>query len=336
MKAAVVTEFGAPLTVRDIPIPVPGPDHVLVKMETCGVCHTDIHAANGDWPAKPVVPFVPGHEGIGVIDAVGPGVDTGRIGERVAIAWLGSACGECDHCVSGWETLCEKQENSGYSVDGAYAEYAVAHARYVVSVPDAITSFDAAPLTCAGVTTYKAVKVGGVAPAQRVAIFGVGGLGHMAVQYARIAGGFVAAVDIEDEKLDLARQMGADHTVNSTTHDPVEEIQALGGADVAIVLAVVPSVFDQAFRSLRRGGRLVCVSMPAHGEFPVPIFETVVGGILVVGSIVGTRKDLREVFALHEAGRTTVSAVGRKLDEVNECFSDVLAGRVTARLVFEF
>ncbi|MBJ7287922.1 alcohol dehydrogenase AdhP [Williamsia sp.] len=336
MRAAVVTEFGAPLTVQDIPIPVPGPDHVLVRMETCGVCHTDIHAANGDWPAKPTLPFVPGHEGIGVIEQVGPGVDARRIGERVAIAWLGSACGECDHCVSGWETLCEKQENSGYSVDGAYAEYAVAHARYVVTVPEGVTSFDAAPLTCAGVTTYKAVKVGGVAPAQRVAIFGVGGLGHMAVQYARIAGGFVTAVDIEDEKLDLARELGADHTVNSTTTDPVEAIQALGGADVAIVLAVIPSVFDQAFRSLRRGGRLVCVSMPAHGVFPVPIFQTVVGGISVLGSIVGTRKDLREVFALHKAGRTTVSAVGRKLDEVNDCFSDVLAGRVTARLVFEF
>ena len=336
MKAAVVTEFGGPLVVKDIPIPTPAPEQVLVKMETCGVCHTDIHAAQGDWPAKPTLPFVPGHEGIGVIEAVGSQVDTSRIGERVAIAWLGSACGECDHCVSGWETLCETQQNSGYSIDGAYAEYAVAHAKYVVRVPDGISSFDAAPLTCAGVTTYKAVKVGGVTPAQRVAIFGVGGLGHMAVQYAKIAGGFVTAVDIEEEKLELARELGADHTVDSSKVDPVEEIKALGGADVAIVLAVIPSVFDQAFRSLRRGGRLVCVSMPAHGVFPVPIFETVVGGISVLGSIVGTRKDLREVFALHEAGRTKVSAVSRKLDEVNECFDDLMGGRVTARQVFEF
>lgn len=160
MKAAVVTEFGKPLVVQDIPIPSPGPDQVLVKMETCGVCHTDIHAAQGDWPAKPTLPLIPGHEGIGVIDAVGPQVSKDRIGERVAIAWLGSACGECDHCVSGWETLCDKQQNSGYSLDGAYAEYAVAHARYVVRVPDGVSSFDAAPLTCAGVTTYKAVKVG--------------------------------------------------------------------------------------------------------------------------------------------------------------------------------
>lgn len=336
MRAAVVTEFGAPLVVQDIAIPTPGPDQVLIKIEACGLCHTDIHAAKGDWPAKPTVPFVPGHEGIGVIEAAGENVSHDRIGQRVAIAWLGSACGECDHCVSGWETLCEKQQNSGYSIDGAYAEYAVAQAQYVVRVPDSISSFDAAPLTCAGVTTYKAVKVGGVRPAQRVAIFGVGGLGHMAVQYARIAGGFVTAIDIEDDKLELAATLGADHTVNSLTEDPVEAIQKLGGADVAIVLAVVPSVFDQAFRSLRRGGRLVCVSMPAHGVFPIPIFDTVVRGISVLGSIVGTREDLREVFELHAAGKTTVSAVSRKLDDVNECFGDILAGRVTARLVFEF
>lgn len=336
MKAAVVTEFGAPLTVQDIPVPTPGPEQVLVRMETCGICHTDIHAAQGDWPAKPTVPFIPGHEGVGVIEQVGSQVPAARIGQRVAIPWLGSACGECGYCISGWETLCESQQNSGYSIDGAYAEYALAHSRYVVKVPDAVSSFDAAPLTCAGVTTFKAVKVGGVAPAQRVAIFGIGGLGHLAVQYARIAGGFVVAVDVEDDKLELARTLGADHTVNARTADPVDAIQALGGADVAIVLAVVPGVFDQAFRSLRRGGRLVCVSMPAQGVLPIPIFDAVVGGISVLGSIVGTRKDIAEVFALHAAGRTTVHAVGRKLEEVNECFAEVLAGRVTARLVFEF
>ncbi len=218
MRAAVVTEFGAPpLVVQDIAIPTPGPDQVLIKIEACGLCHTDIHAAKGDWPAKPTVPFVPGHEGIGVIEAAGENVSRDRIGQRVAIAWLGSACGECDHCVSGWETLCEKQQNSGYSIDGgAYAEYAVAQAQYVVRVPDSISSFDAAPLTCAGVTTYKAVKVGGgVRPAQRVAIFGVGGLGHMAVQYARIAGGFVTAIDIEDDKLKLAATLGGRTTLST-------------------------------------------------------------------------------------------------------------------------
>ena len=305
-------------------------------METCGVCHTDIHAAHGDWPAKPTPPFIPGHEGVGIIESVGSGVGDERIGQRVAMPWLGYACGSCRHCVSGWETLCESQLNTGYSIDGGYAELAVAAADFVVPVPEAVSSIDASPLTCAGVTTYKAVAVGGVGPADRVAVFGIGGLGHLAVQYARIAGGFVTAVDVNDTKLALATELGADHVVNSTRTDPVEAITSRGGADVAIVLAVVPAVFEQAFRSLRRGGRLICVSMPAHGAFPVPIFETVVGGITVTGSIVGTRNDLRDVFDLHAAGRTRVIAETRKLDEINDCFADVLAGRVPARLVIEY
>jgi propanol-preferring alcohol dehydrogenase len=304
-------------------------------METSGVCHTDIHAAHGDWPVKPPLPFTPGHEGVGIVEALGPGVTGRRVGERVAIAWLGSACGTCRYCISGWETLCKEQKNSGYSVNGAYAEYAVADGRYVVPVPNEVSSFAAAPLTCAGVTTYKAVKVAGVKPAEQVAVFGIGGLGHLALQYARIAGGFVVGVDVEQEKLDLATELGADHVVNARTEDPVAAIQKLGGADVAIALAASPASFDQALRSLRRGGRLVCVALPADGKLTIPIFDTVLGGISVIGSIVGTRNDLADVFALHAAGRTQVIAESRKLEDVNACFDDVLAGRVPARLVFE-
>ncbi|MDT7555399.1 MAG: alcohol dehydrogenase, propanol-preferring, partial [Pseudonocardiales bacterium] len=203
-------------------------------------------------------------------------------------------------------------------------------------VPDALSSLDAAPLTCAGVTTYKAIKVARVAPAETVAIFGVGGLGHLALQYARIAGGFVIGVDIEDDKLAMATELGADHVVNARTTDPVAAIQALGGADVAVALAASPESFDQAYRSLRRGGRLVCVALPADGSIDLPIFDTVINGKTVIGSIVGTRNDLADVFALHAAGRTRVIAIERKLDEVNESIADVLAGRVPARVVFRF
>ncbi|CAL9461452.1 Alcohol dehydrogenase [Actinosynnema sp. ALI-1.44] len=336
MKAAVVTELGAPLEVREVPVPAPAAGQVLVRMEASGICHTDIHAANGDWPVKPVPPFVPGHEGVGVVEAVGGGVDPARIGTRVAIPWLGHACGECSYCVSGWETLCEQQRNTGYSVDGCYAEYTLADARYVVPVPAGVSTVDAAPLTCAGVTTYKAVKVAGVRPAERVAVFGIGGLGHLAVQYARIAGGFTAAVDVEDAKLDLARELGADHAVNARATDPVAALAAWGGVDVAIATAASPESFRQAFASVRRGGRLVCVGLPADGVLPVPVFDLVLKGITVVGSIVGTRQDLAEVFALHAAGRTRVIARTRKLDEVNDCFAEVLSGAVPARLVIEF
>ena len=336
MRAAVVTKFRAPLEIQDLPRPEPGINQVLVRMEASGICHTDIHAAHGDWPVKPTLPFIPGHEGIGIVEEVGPGVTERQVGERVALAWLGSACGHCDYCISGWETLCEQQANTGYSINGGYAEHAVADARYAVTVPDGVTAFDAAPLTCAGVTTYKAIKVANVRPAERVAIFGIGGLGHLALQYARVVGGIVIAVDVEEPKLDLARELGADYTVNARTSDPVEAIKDLGGADVALALAAAPESFEQAYRSLRRGGRLVCVALPAEGTMTIPIFETVLFGISVIGSIVGTRQDLSEVFQLHQAGRTRVVGVGRKLDEINASFEEILAGKVPARLVLEF
>jgi propanol-preferring alcohol dehydrogenase len=336
MKAAVVTSFGAPLEIQERDIPEPALGQVLVRMETCGLCHTDIHAAHGDWPVKPTLPLVPGHEGVGIVEKLGPEVTDRTVGERVAIAWLGSACGECRYCIDGRETLCEKQQDSGYSIDGAFAEYAVASAKYVVPVPDGISSMDASPLSCAGLTTYKALKVAHIGPTELVGIFGIGGLGHLAVQYANIMGGTVVAIDIEQPKLDLAKELGASHLVNAATSDPVVEIQKLGGLDVALVLAASEKVFEQAFASLRRGGRLICVAMPAAGTMQIPIFETVVKGISIIGSIVGTRQDLAEVFALHAAGRTRVVAEERSLDDVNTSMAEVLSGKIPARLVFEF
>ena len=336
MKAAVVSSFTTPLDILDREIPQPGAGEVLVHLETCGLCHTDIHAAHGDWPVKPGLPFVPGHEGVGIVEKLGEGVTNRTVGERVAIPWLGYACGECRYCIDGRETLCEKQHNSGYSVDGGFAEYAVASARFVVPVPDGVTPMDAAPLTCAGVTTYKAIKVAEVKPTERVAVFGIGGLGHLAVQYAQIVGGTVIAVDVEDDKLELARELGASHVVNAAKSDPVAAIQKLGGADVAVVLAASPKVFEQAFSSLSRGGRLICVALPADQEMCISIFETVLKGISIIGSIVGTRQDLAEVFALHAAGRTKIIAEGRKLEDVNDAIAEVLSGKVLARLVFEY
>jgi propanol-preferring alcohol dehydrogenase len=306
-------------------------------METSGLCQTDIHAAQGDWPVRPTPPFVPGHEGIGIIEQLGAEVTTRKVGDRVAIAWLGYACGQCRYCIGGWETLCEKQQNSGYSVNGTFAEYAVVPATFATRVPEEVSSLDGAPLTCAGVTTFKAIKVARVAPAETVAVFGIGGLGHLALQYARIAGGLTIGVDVEDSKLAMATELGADHVVNARKVDPVEAIQGLGGADVAVALAASPDSFDQAYRSLRRGGRLVCVAMPAdNGSLTLPIFDTVINGKTVIGSVVGTRNDLADVFRLHAAGRTKVISVERKLDEVNESIADVLAGRVPARVVFQF
>ena len=334
-RAAVVHDFHSPLTIEDVSPPALEPGQVRVKVEASGLCHTDIHAAHGDWPVKPSPPFIPGHEGVGIVTELGPGVTEVEVGDRVAMPWLGYACGTCDHCVSGWETLCLEQKNMGYGIDGGFGEYAVAYSRYVVKVPEGVDPFDAAPLTCAGVTTYKAVKVAGTRSSDLVAVFGVGGLGHLAIQYARIAGGRVIAVDLLDDKLELARELGAEFTINATKEDPVEAIQQLGGADQAISLAVSPKAFEQAYRTLRRGGKLVFVALPADNHITLPIFETVLNGITIVGSIVGTRTDLREVFELHNAGKTKVIREIRALDTVNESIADVEAGRVAARIVFQ-
>jgi alcohol dehydrogenase, propanol-preferring len=335
MKAAVVHAFDQPLSVEDVPKPTAGPGEVVVRIEASGLCHTDIHAARGEWPVKPTLPLIPGHEGVGIVEEVGAGVTRVAEGDRVAIPWLGYACGTCEHCVTGWETLCLSQQNTGYSRDGGYAEYALAKADYVGIVPEGVSPYDAAPLTCAGVTTYKAVKVSGARPSDLVAVFGIGGLGHLAVQYAKIAGATVVAVDLQDDKLELARELGADHTVNATEVNVVEAIKALGGADVAISTAVSPKAFEQAYGSLRRGGRLVFVGLPADNEIKLPIFETVLNGTSVIGSIVGTRVDLAEVFELHAAGRTKVIYDLAKLDNVNAEIEAVLEGRVTARRVFD-
>jgi len=335
MRAAVVPAFGQPLVIEDRPVPEPGPGQVVVQMEASGLCHTDIHAANGDWPVTPTVPFVPGHEGVGIVIATGDGVTSPQIGQRVAVPWLGYACGTCRYCLTGWETLCLAQRNTGYSVDGCYADYFLAEAAFATPVPAGLDPREAAPLTCAGVTTYKAVKVGNVRPADLVVISGIGGLGHLALQYAKIFGGTVAAVDITDEKLKLASELGADIVIDARDEDPAEVLRDHGGADVAIGLAVDDRSFATAYAGLRRGGRLVLVALPASGTLSIPVFDTVLNGTSVIGSIVGTRADLAEVFALHAAGRTRVSYETRPLAAVNEAIAEVLHGQARARLVLE-
>ncbi|MFF3967229.1 zinc-dependent alcohol dehydrogenase [Streptomyces griseorubiginosus] len=335
MKAAVVRAFGAPLVIEERPDPEPGPGQVRIRVEASGLCHTDIHAARGDWPVKPNPPFVPGHEGVGLVEKLGEGVTHLGVGQRVAVPWLGKACGRCEHCLSGWETLCEQQVNTGYGCDGGYAEKMLAWADFAQPVPEGVSALDAAPLTCAGVTTYKALKVAGVRPAQLVAVSGIGGLGHLAVQYAKIAGARVAAIDVTDDKLELAAELGADLVVDARKDDVGAVLKQAGGAHAAIALAVNEDAFAAVNSGLRRGGKLVMVALPAHGTIQVPIFDTVLNGTSVIGSIVGTRQDLAEVFQLHAAGGTRVISEIRSLDTVNESIDDVLRGQVKARIVFD-
>ena len=335
MRAAVVNRFREPLVIEERPIPEPGRGQIRVHIETSGVCHTDIHAARGDWPVKPTLPLVPGHEGVGLVDALGEGVTRVTIGQRVAIPWLGGADGTCEFCVKGLETYCVNPTFTGYTVDGGYREYSIANADFVGLVPEGIDPLEAAPLSCAGVTTYKAVKAAKVGPSDLVGVVGIGGLGHLGLQYAKIAGAFTVAIDVDDVKLDLAKELGADYLINAARQDVVEEMQRLGGADAIVSTAATPKPLADAFAALRPAGRLVLVGLPEDNVFPLPIFETVLRGIQVIGSLVGTREDLAEVFQLHAGGRTRVVLEPRELEQVNECFADVLAGTVPARLVLD-
>jgi len=310
MKAAVVREFGKPLVIEEVAVPEPGPGQIQVKIEASGVCHTDLHAAEGDWPVKPKPPFIPGHEGVGFVSGVGSGVKHVKEGDRVGVPWLYTACGHCEHCLGGWETLCEAQQNTGYSGNGGFGEYVLADPTYVGHLPANVDFIEIAPVLCAGVTVYKGLKVTDTKPGNWVVISGIGGLGHMAVQYAREMGLNVAAVDIDDGKLALAKRLGA------------------------TVMAVSPIAFEQALGMVRRGGTISLNGLPP-GSFPLPIFDVVLNGITVRGSIVGTRLDLQEALEFAGAAKVRATVATERLENINDVFSRMHAGAIDGRVVLD-
>jgi alcohol dehydrogenase, propanol-preferring len=335
MQAAVVKSFGDPLVIEDVPVPRPGPGQALVEIVASGVCHTDLHAADGDWPVKPTLPFTPGHEGAGTVVELGPGVTHLKEGDRVGIAWLHSACGHCRFCLSGWETLCLEQKNSGYSVNGSFAQYALAQADYLGRIPDNLPFIDAAPILCAGVTTYKGLKETEARPGEWVAISGIGGLGHVAIQYARAMGLHVAAVDLGPEKMALARKLGAEIAVDAKTQDPATEIQKqIGGAQGVLVTAVSTIAFKQAIGMLRRGGTCVLNGLPP-GEFPISIFDVVLNRYTIRGSIVGTRIDLEEALTFAADGKIKATIETQPLESINDVFKRLKSGQVNGRIVLQ-
>jgi alcohol dehydrogenase, propanol-preferring len=336
MKAAVVQGFARPLTIEDIPIPDPGPGELLVKVIACGVCHTDLHAADGDWPVKPHVPFVPGHEVAGVVAALGPGVKDFKEGDPVGVAWLHDSCLRCEYCETGWETLCERQRNTGYSVNGGFAQYLIASAQFAARLHKGTEFAHIAPILCAGVTTYKGLKETQARPGEWVAISGIGGLGHLAIQYAKAMGLHVAAIDVGPEKLALAKEVGAAIAVDACSPQAIDEVLKAtgGGAHGVLVTAPSPKAFSQAFKLARRKGTVALVGLPP-GDFPTPIFEVVLKRITVRGSIVGTRHDLDEAIAFAAEGKARAEIKTAPLDNVNAVFSDLKAGLITGRMVLD-
>lgn len=336
MQAAVVTDFGQPLQVREIEVPSPGFGEALVELEASGICHTDLHAAQGDWPVKPRLPFVPGHEGVGIVVAVGDGVRHLAVGDRVGNAWLWSACGRCEYCRTGRENLCETQRNGGYTVNGSFGNYMLVNADYAVPIPDGVDLLEIAPILCAGVTVYKGLKVSEARPGQWVAISGVGGLGHIAVQYARAMGLRVVAVDVDASKLALARRLGAEVVVDANQVDVVPAVQrATGGVHAVVVTAVQPAAFEQAIGLVRRGGTVVLVGLPP-GDFAAPIFDIVLKGLTIRGSIVGTRQDMVEALDFYTRGLVEPLVTRAHLDEINDIFGEMEDGRIAGRVVIDY
>lgn len=337
MRAAIVEQFGKPLVLGDQVIPSPGPGQILVKTEACGVCHTDLHAARGDWPLKPGLPFVPGHEAIGLVAARGAGVTIVKEGDRVGVPWLYSACGHCEYCLSAWETVCAQAQFGGYTRNGGFAEYVIADPNYVARIPEGLAAIAAAPVICAGITTYKGIKETDARPGEWIAISGIGGLGHLAVQYAKAMGLLVCAIDIDDRKLAHATSLGADCVVNAAEGDAAASVKQAtgGGAHGVLITAASLGAFKQGIGMARKRGTCVLVGLPP-GEFPVPLFDIVANCITIRGSFVGTRQDMAEALAFAADGRVKVDIELQRLDEINQVFERLAHGDVASRVVLDF
>jgi propanol-preferring alcohol dehydrogenase len=337
MHAAVVEHFGKPLVFREVPIPTPGPGEILIKTEACGVCHTDLHAANGDWPVKPVPPFIPGHEGIGLVTEVGAGVKTVKAGDRVGVPWLYSACGHCEYCLTAWETVCASAQFGGYTRNGGFAEYIIGDPNYVAHIPAGLGAKEAAPLICAGITTYKGIKVTEARAGEWIVISGAGGLGHLAIQYAKVMGLQVCAVDIDEGKLAHATKLGADLVVNASVGDPIDTVRkgTDGGAHGVLITAPSLGAFKQGVGMTRKRGTCVLVGLPP-GDFPVPLFDVVANCITIRGSFVGNREDMAEALAFAAEGRVRADIELQPLSAINDVFARLEHGDVPSRVVLDF
>lgn len=334
MKAAILRQAGSPLVIEEMDKPQPGPGEILIHVQACGVCHTDLHLMSGEW-RLPKLPLVMGHEAVGVVESVGPGVKNFKPGDRAGIPWIYSTCGECEFCTSDREPLCPAIVVTGFMVDGGFAEFVKVPASHAVAVPPELSFSDAAPLYCAALTAYRALKISGARVGDTVAIWGVGGLGHYAVQVARTMGARVVAVDVAASKLELAGNLGAEIAIDASREKPSEIIRRLGGAHVVVNFVCSQETITQGFGALRRAGTLVLVGLPP-GDFTLPIRGSVAKGIRVLTSAVGTRQDLREVLALAAAGKIKTVGESLRLEDINGAFERMRAGTISGRLVVEF
>lgn len=330
MKAALMVAAGQDLQIADMPVPTPGPGELLVKLDACGICHTDLHAWQGDQPLPRELPVVLGHEGIGRVVKTG-GAGSIATGARVGVGFVHGTCGGCRECLSGHETHCSSVQSTGVHVDGCYAEYAILREDWATAIPEELDAVEAAPLLCAGVAAYSAVRKGGLEPGSLAVIFGAGGLGLYAIQIAKLFGARVVAVDVDDGKLEKAVAMGADHVVRGDA-DPGGFVQRLGGADACFNFAPVTATWEQMLEAARARARLVLISLPV-GELRFHAASIIERGLRVMGSADGTRQELRQLMQLARDGHVRSLAEPVPLAGINEAFRRLLAGDVTGRLV---
>ncbi|MDH6364150.1 propanol-preferring alcohol dehydrogenase [Enterococcus sp. PF1-24] len=334
MKAAVVAKNKV-VDVTEKKLRALNPNEALVKMECCGVCHTDLHVKDGDFGDATGITL--GHEGVGIVTEIGKDVTSLVIGDRISVAWLFESCGSCDYCINGQESLCRSVKNAGFTVDGGMAEECIVVADYAVKVPEGLDPAVASSITCAGVTTYKAVKVSGIKPGQWIAVYGLGGLGNLAVQYAKnVFNAKVIGIDINDKQLEFAKTFGVDVVINPAKEDAAAKIQELtGGAHAAVVTAVSKVAFNSAVDCVRAGGTIVAVGLPTE-SMDLSIPRLVLDGIKIIGSLVGTRTDLAEAFQFAAEGKVVPKVVMRDLEEINEIFDEMLSGKINGRMVIDF
>jgi propanol-preferring alcohol dehydrogenase len=338
MQAAVLRTLRQPLKIEKLPVPEPGHGEILIKVIACGVCHSDLHAVDGDWDPPPNLPLIPGHEVVGTVAALGVGVSDLRKGDMVGVPWMYSACGRCEYCTGGMETICPKAESAGYSKPGGYAEYMIAPAAYCGRLAKDTDPFSMAPILCAGVTTYRGLKRTRARPGQWVTVIGIGGLGHLAVQYARVMGMRVVAVDVDAAKLKLAKKLGAEHLIDAREEDPVKAVRKLvGGSHGALVTAVAPKAFEQALGVCRPAGTVVYIGLPGGEQDTIraAISGIVNGEMTLTGSNVGTRQDLEEAIAFAAAGQVKAQIAREPLANVNDIFDRMRKGRITGRIVLD-
>ncbi len=335
MRAAVADGPGQPLQLRDLPVPEPGPGQLLVRLAASGVCHTDLSILDGEWQMKkPRFPLIPGHEATGFVAACGDGVDAFRENDPVGVFWLNSACSTCADCAAGREPFCLRQLNSGYTIDGTYAEYCLVSADYAIPLPQAPVEL-LAPIMCAGVTVYKALKELALPPGSWLVVSGIGGTGHLAIQYARLLGLNVAAIDVDEEKVALAETLGAAITINAAREFPVNRIvRETGGAHAVMITTGAIKAFEQGIRMLRRCGTCMLIGVSAD-PFPVTTFDVVIKGFTVRGSLIGTRQDVREALELVAAGKVKPLVENRPLEDVNGAVAALRQGQVKGRVVLK-